>query len=705
MSAAPAMPTSLETNPRLDQWIAIGPDQTIRVFSGKVEIGQGIVTAIAQIAADELGLAPEQLSIVAGHTGEAPDEWYTAGSQSIEVGGSAMRVACAHARSLFAAAAARELGVAEAELRLAQGVFSAAGNPAAGLSYWQLAAGVALDIPVLRVSGQDPRTTSLMGRNLQRRDIEAKLAGAAFVHDMELPGMLHGRVLRGPNYGARIIDAGIDRLKRLPGMTDVVRSGNFLCLLAEREYAVVGALEAASKLVRWQPGPARAPHAEVASLLNRLPAVTELVIDTGQAQPGVIAVRASYSKPYIAHASIGPACAAACFEGGHLTIWSHTQGPHFLRAQTALALGMPRERVTVIHRDGAGCYGHNGADDVAFDAALAAKLSGRPVLVQWTREDEMAWSPFGAASVIEIDAALDAEGAICKWHAGIRSHTHIKRPGWGEGINLLAAWDMEPAIPEPPPRDMILPAGGGHRNGIAAYDLAHQRVDYHFIAESPVRVSALRGLGAYANVFAIESCMDELAQASGQDPVAFRLRHLSDVRARAVIEAAAKAAGWQAGDAGGNGRGRGIGFSRYKNRSAYCAVVAEVEVTETVRVLRVVAAVDAGHIVNPDGLANQVEGGVIQAISWTLKEAVAWDQNGILSRTWETYPILGFDAVPAVQVLMLDQPGAPGLGAGECAAGPLGAALANALRHAIGVRVRDLPMTPERIARVIEEAN
>ncbi len=705
MSAVPAMPTSLEANPSLSQWIALNPDQTITVFSGKVEIGQGIVTAIAQIAADELGLAPEQLRITSGHTGLAPDEGYTAGSLSIEVGGAAMRIACAHARTLFAAAAATRLGVTVDALGLARGVFSAVAGQRAGLSYWQLAGEVNRAVAVVRVAQQGPRAQSLVGSSLPRRDLPAKFSGAAFVHDMVLPGMLHGRVVRGPNAGATIVDAAIEKLKALPGVADVVRSGSFLCLLAEREHAVVNALAAAQKLVRWQPGPARLPQAEVAALLNGLPAASETIHDQGTARDGAVAVRASYSKPYIAHASIGPGCAAAQLENGHLTVWTHSQGPHLLRAQTALALGMAKESVTVIHRDGAGCYGHNSADDVAFDAALAARLCGRPVLVQWTREDEMACSPFGAASVVAIDAAVDADGRICRWHAGIRSHTHITRPGWGDGINLLAAWDMEPPFPVPAPKDASLPAGGGHRNGIAAYDLSHQRVDHHFIATSPVRVSALRGLGAYANIFAIESCIDELALASGQDPVAFRLRHLGDARARAVIEAAAKAAGWQAGAPGGRGRGRGIAYARYKNRSAYCAVVVEVDVAEKVRVLRVVAAVDAGQIVNPDGLANQVEGGVVQAISWTLKEAVVWDQNGVLSRSWESYPILGFDEVPEVQVVLLDQPGAPGLGAGECTAGPVGAALANALQHAIGVRVRDLPMTPERIAKVIEEAN
>lgn len=696
------LPTSLDANPRLDQWLKVNGDQTITVLSGKVELGQGIVTAIAQIAADELGIAPEQLHIVAGNTDIAPDEWYTAGSQSIEVGGAAMRIACAQMRRLFAAAASRWLEVDEAELALERGVFSCKGKPTQCISYWQLAEAVRLDVPVARVAEGGPRAASLMGQNLARRDIVAKLSGAAFVHDIELPGMLHARVVRGPNYGARVGNWDRDAILALPGVADVVGSGSFVCVLAEREAAAVKAAQAAQKFVNWIPGPKRPAPGEIAAVLKGLPAASETVLAKGEARGGTVAVKAAYSKPYIAHASIGTCAAAAVLVKGHLTIWSHTQGPHFLRAQTALALGLAKESVTVIHSDGAGCYGHNGADDVAFEAALAAVRSGRAVLLTWSREEEFAWSPFGSASAIDIDAAVDGDGKVSKWHAGIWSHTHIKRPGWGEGINLQAAWEMDPPVPEPAPRDMPLPAGGGHRNGIALYDFAHQQVDYHFIAQSPVRVSALRGLGAFANIFAIESCMDELAAASAQDAVAFRLRHLADARAKAVIEAVARKAGWQPGAPGGEGKGRGIGFSQYKNRSAYCAVVAEVEVAEKVRVLRVFAAVDAGHIVNPDGLANQIEGGVVQAISWTLKEAVAWDEEGVRTRSWDDYPILGFDEVPEIEVVLLDQPGQPGLGSGECAAGPVAAAIANAVQHAIGVRIRDLPMTPERIAHVIE---
>jgi CO/xanthine dehydrogenase Mo-binding subunit len=436
---------------------------------------------------------------------------------------------------------------------------------------------------------------------------------------------------------------------------------------------------------------------EIGEFLDKLPSTRSVVHAKQGDGTAVTRVEARYTKPYLAHASIGPSCAVARVEAGRLTIWSHTQGSHHLRAQIAAALGMPLAEVDVIHRDGPGCYGHNGADDVALDAALLARACGRPVRVQWTRADEFTWSPCGSAMIVRMRAGMDAGGRVVDWQHEIWSHTHIKRPGWAEGINLLAAWHMDPPHPVPPPKDTPLPTGGATRNSIPLYDFPRQEVAYNFIAEMPLRVSALRTLGAYMNIFVIESFMDELAAAAHADPVEFRLRHLSDPRARAVIEAAMKAAGSRKQDEAGT-FGRGIGFGRYKNASAYCAVIADIEVAEKIRVRRVFAAVDAGEVVNPDGLRNQIEGGIVQAMSWTLKEALRWDRERLLSRTWEDYPILKFDEVPAIEVVLLDHPGLPGLGVGECAAGPTAAALANALANALGVRVRDLPLTPERIA-------
>jgi CO/xanthine dehydrogenase Mo-binding subunit len=693
------LPLSLKNNPRLDRWVRFEPGGKVTVFSGKVELGQGIVTAIAQIAARALGVDPRRLSIVAGDTRVSPDEWYTAGSQSIEVGGAAMRLACSEVRQLFLEAAAAQLEVSARDLRLADGTFEVPGTDLRR-SYWDLASTV--DLARDATGASLPRDRMVFTeKEERRRDIPAKVTGAAYVHDMELPGMLHARVLRGPSYGARLAFLDEEAIQRAPGNVVLVRNGNFAAVAAAREEDVVKALEIAAHSARWKDGAPLPEPQEIETLLTGLGHASSTVHAKGS--PGSAARRfeATYSKPYLAHASIGPSCALAAAENGKLTIWSHTQGPHFLRAQIARALGLPDSGVEVVHRDGAGCYGHNGADDVALDAALVARATGRPVLLQWTREQELAWSPFGSAMAVKIAAGTDASGKIVEWRHELWSHTHIKRPGWGEGVNLLAAWEMDPPLPVPPAKDMPLPAGGGDRNAIPLYDFPHQEVVYHFIPSMPLRVSALRTLGAYANVFAIESMMDEIARAIGADPVEFRLRHLADPRARAVLRAAWDAAkGWKKTE----GRGRGIGFARYKNASAYCAVVAEVEATEKVRLLRAVAAVDAGEIVNADGLANQMEGGVVQAASWTLKEAVGWDTSGVRTRSWDDYPILSFEEAPEVEVVALDRPGEPSLGTGECAAGPTAAAIANALHDALGLRARRLPLTPERIAAEIERA-
>ena len=698
------LPLSLKVNPRLDRWVRIDPGGRVTVFSGKVELGQGIVTAIAQIAAEELEVSPERVAVVAGDTALSPDEWYTAGSQSLEVGGAAMRLACAEVRQLFLEAAARRLEVGLADLRIRDGAIEVPGTDLRS-SYWDLAPQVSLAREATgAVPPKPPAQHAVVGRSLRRLDIPRKISGAAYVHDMELPGMVHARVLRPPSYGARLVCLDQAAVGRLPGNCALVRSGDFVAVVAEREEHALKALEAAARGARWsEPAPLPEPQ-EIEPLLRGLPHESSVVFARGAAGAAVRRFAASYSRPYLAHASIGPSCAAARYEDGRLTVWTHTQGPHFLRSQIAQALALEPSGVHVIHRDGAGCYGHNGADDAAFEAALTAKLCGRPVLLQWTREQELAWSPFGSAMLVELSAAVDEAGRIVDWRHALWSHTHIKRPGWGEGINLLSAWTMEPPAPVPPAKDMPLPAGGGDRNAVALYDFPHQEVVYHFIAEMPLRVSALRALGAYANVFAIESMMDEIARALHADPVEFRLRHLADARARAVIEAAARAAGWKPGERSDGARGRGIGFGRYKNLSAYCAVVAEIEVTEKLRVRRAVAAVDAGQVINPDGLVNQIEGGIVQAASWTLKEAVSWDPGGVRSRSWEDYPILRFDETPQIEVVVIDRPHEPALGAGECAAGPTAAAIANALDHALGVRARHLPLTPERIARAMDAA-
>ncbi len=383
-------------------------------------------------------------------------------------------------------------------------------------------------------------------------------------------------------------------------------------------------------------------------------------------------------------------------------MWTHTQCIFNLRADLAMVFGLDAAQVVGEHHEGAGCYGHNGADDVALDAALLARAArGRPVRVLWSREDELAWSPFGPAMAIEIAAGLDERGEVLEWRSEIWSHGHGSRPGRSKTPALLAAYYLAKPFPPVIAVNQALAGGGGaERNAAPPYDFPALRIASHLVRDMPLRTSALRALGAFANVFAIESFVDDLARERGEDPLAWRLRHVSDPRARAVIESAARRGGWGT-PTGEEGVGRGIAWARYKGDGAYCAVVAEVRLTHEVRVRRLAIAVDVGLAVNPDGVANQIEGGAIQAASWTLKEAVRFDRTRVTSTSWESYPILRFSEVPRVDVEVLQHADEPSMGAGEAAQGPAAAAIGNAVRDAIGARVRELPITAERIAAAL----
>jgi CO/xanthine dehydrogenase Mo-binding subunit len=490
-------------------------------------------------------------------------------------------------------------------------------------------------------------------------------------------------------------------VRALPGVIAVVRDGNFLGVVAEREEQAIRAQAALAKACVWD-APEKLPgEKQIYDYLLGRPVETAVVsdkIDAAAKSRAKITVEATYRKPYIAHASIGPSCAVARYDGNRYEIWSHSQGIFPLRGDMVKCLRVPAERIVVHHADGAGCYGHNGADDVALDAALLARAaSPRPVKVQWMREEEFGWEPFGPAMVMKLAASVDEAGNVVDWNHDVWSNPHSNRSGRGAGSTLIAAPHLADPVPVSPPVDMPLPAGASHRNAIPLYDFPSQRVARHLITDTPLRISALRALGGFANVFAIESMMDELAARCGADPVAFRLRHLKDARARAVIERAAQMAGWKAGEKGDGVRGRGIGFCKYKNLGSYCAVIAEVELEQTLRVVRAWAAVDVGRVVNPDGVINQIEGGIVQAASWTLKEAVRFDTHFVTSRQWDSYPILTFGEAPQVHVELVDRPEQPSKGAGEGAQGPTGGAIVNALFNAAGVRVRELPLTRERI--------
>ncbi|MET0923559.1 MAG: molybdopterin cofactor-binding domain-containing protein, partial [Xanthobacteraceae bacterium] len=480
------------------------------------------------------------------------------------------------------------------------------------------------------------------------------------------------------------------------------RDGSFLGVIAEREEQAIKARDALTKSAKWTPGPELPDPAHIFEVIKSLPSKDATIgVKQGPALASARVFEAVYTKPYMAHGSIGPSCALAELKDGKMTVWTHSQGVFPLRGELVKALKMPANAIRCVHAEGAGCYGHNGADDVAVDAALLARaVPGRPVRLQWMRDDEFKWEPYGPAMVMRAKAALGSDGKIADWEYELWSNSHSTRPASTNGTNVLAAWYLAEPQAMGPPTSPPQPAGGGDRNSIPLYEFPNQRVIHHFVQDMPIRVSALRTLGAYANVFALESFMDELAAAAGADPVAFRLAHMKDPRARAVIEAVAKKAAWKEGEKGDGTRGRGIGFSKYKNLACYVAVIADVEIdraTGVVRVPRAFAAVDSGLIINPDGLSAQIEGGIVQSVSWTLKEEVRFDKNGILAIDFATYPILTMPEAPKVAIELINRPTERPLGSGEGSQGPAVAAVANAFAHATGKRIRDLPFHPARV--------
>jgi len=702
----PRLPGSLQGNRMLSAWLRINADGTATVSTGKVELGQGILTALWQIAAEELDLPLTRVKIVSGDTAATPNEGMTAGSQSVENSGTALRMASAEVRAILIDLAAKRLAADAASLKVADGVISAPDGRK--VSYGELAADADLKREATgKIAPKPPAGHRIVGQSIPRLDIPAKVAGgAAFVQDMRLPNMAHGRVVRPPRPGSTLESVDEAAVKALPGVVAVVRDGSFLGVIAEREEQAIKARDALIKSAKWKLGPELPDAAKLYEHLKALPS-RDLTVGVKQA-PVMASARvleATYTKPYMAHAAIGPSCALAQLADGRLTVWTHSQGVFPLRAELVKALKLPAAQIRCVHVEGAGCYGHNGADDVALDAALLARgVPGRPVRLQWMRDDEFAWEPYGPAMVMQAKAALDSDGKIADWQYELWSSSHSTRPMSTSGTNVLAAWYLgEPqkmgAFTSPPQ-----PAGGGDRNSVPTYDFPNQKVVHHFLQEMPLRGSALRTLGAYANVFASESFMDELAAAANADPIAFRLAHMKDRRARAVIEKVAAMANWKPNERGNGSRGRGIAFSKYKTLACYVACIAEVEVDRNsgkVNVPQIWLAADSGLIINPDGLVNQMEGGAIQSASWTLHEEVKFDRNGITSRDWKSYPILTMPEAPKVYVELISRPSERPLGAGEGSQGPAVGAIANAFANATGKRLRELPFTPDRVKKIL----
>ena len=713
------LPGSLHTNRRLSRWIALSGAGRMKVFTGKAELGQGILTALRLIAAEELDLPPQAITLITASTAHGPDEGMTSGSLSVQDSGGALRHACAEVRGLALQKAADRSGHATDQLWMKDGQVIGPDGRVLG-DYWSLLTAADLDHEYTGAyPPKRPENRTLLGHTrLPRADLADKVLGRPhFVHDLRLPGMWHGRVLRAPLLDAPLAGSAADALQDLHAHMPQVQAwadGRFVAVVAERERDAEAAAKRLRSRLPWGQGSALPDLHALPDFLRQAPC--EQTVSARRGEPELPSegqvFQAEFFKPYLAHASIGPSCAIARWDGAALEVWTHSQGIHNLRDDLVLALSqeampVPKEAITLHHVEGAGCYGHNGADDVALDAVLMAlRCTGRPVRVLWSREDELTHSPLGAAQLVRLEARVDATGQITHWRHALWSNGHSSRPGRARTPTLLAASERAQATSLPLPINPPLAAGGGaDRNAVPGYTVPHLEVLNHRLTVMPLRTSAMRALGGYANVFAIESFMDEMAHALGQDPLGFRQRHLDDERAIAVLNAVTERSPcWSQRAQAPEGTGLGLAWARYKNTGAWCAVVARVQVTDGVRVTDLDLAVDVGTVVDLDGVINQIEGGAVQSTSWTLKEQVTFTPEALTSTGWETYPVLRFSEVPQVRVHVLDRPDQPSLGAGEAAQGPVAAAIANAVADALGVRVRRLPLTPDNLLQAVHAA-
>ncbi len=724
--AAPRSPTqplpqSLQRHPDLDDWIHFREDGIVDFFTGKVELGQGIVTALSQVVAEELDVRMDQVRIHTADTARSPNEGSTAGSLSLEVSGGALRQAAAEARHHLLLLAAEEWNVPWEDLSVQEGMIRH-GTAGPQASYWELLQGQRLGIQASGViAPKPPSQYTLVGQPVPRLDLHAKVQGQArFLQDMDMAGMLHARIVRGPYAHAQRTGYDPSVLDALPEPVDIVEDGQFLAVVSARADNVHTALTLLAASCTWETPETLPGTAQLYAAMEQAPSQDYQVVDGWPVAPPVPdqaewsyphQVQARFARPYQMHASLGPSGAIALRAADQLTVWSHSQDIFSLRAALAQILKWHPARLRVIHVEGPGCYGHNGADDAALDACLLAiRYPDHPVRVLWTREDEYIYEPYGTAMLMDVAAALDEQGNLAAWRQEIRGYTHLGRPqATDDGTaTLLAAWQLAAAWPRHQPQASTGRHVGLHRNGAPPYRMPERVTVVHFLPEQLLRVSAMRSLGAFPNVFAIESIMDELATRAGEDPCAFRLRHLDDARGRAVLQLLAdQMTAARAHAAATRGWGWGIAYARYKDQQTYAAVGVTLSVdtaTGAVHLQEAFIAADAGQIVNPDGLSAQLEGGLLQAASWTLHEEVTFNRQGVTSVDWDTYPIMRLPEAPQIHVCLIRREGYPVMGAGEAAMCPVPAAIANAIHAATGVRLREMPFRPERVRQALAEA-
>ena len=704
------LPETLQVCPSLDSWISFNKDGVVTVFSGKVEIGQRVTSALSTIVSSELGVDVLRVAVTCADTELTPDEGYTAASCSMELSGSAIRYVAAAAKRKLLSMAAAKFSCDVQELTVNDGTISNHSGTSA-VTYWDLVGDTGFECDVsdsiVKTKGSIERDSS--DKLSYQRSLGIATGEFEYIQDHDRPNMLHGRVIRPPNYHARLESVDVAAVKSMAGVNRVVQNGSFLAVIAETEYQAVKASSRLENSIKWKQE-VDISVVDISEQLLEGPKRSVMVtedLNTDGNRPDVSSdprsrkLRARYQRPYLMHGSIGPSCAIALFERNQLQVWTHSQGVYPLRNALSFVLKIDTQNIRVIHLPGAGCYGHNGADDAALDAALLAReCNGVPVRLSWSRKDEHCWEPYGSAMLVDLEAGVDKNNDIVFWNYDVYSDAHVKRPGPNsDGSHLLASWHLEAPHSQPettvPWNDIYLGIGF---NAVPIYNIPNRNINLHRVEPLPLRVSALRSLGAYTNVFAIESFVDELAEAASEDPLEFRLRHLTDDRAKELLQRVCREADWYERRQEEN-IGMGVGFARYDNHRSYAVVCASVEIDEqgAVHCREAVLGGDAGEIIDPAGFRCQLEGGFIQSLSWSLNEEVLYDSKGITSQDWDTYKILSYSQVPKIKTILLDRPGMPFLGCGETMQGPTVAALANAVFNAIGVRLRQTPFTPERL--------
>lgn len=706
----------------LDSWLVITPDGFVTFYTSKVELGTGTITALAQIVAEELDVPFDKIKMDSGDTSRTIEQGSTVGSRTIERAGPQIRQAAAAARRELLKLAAARLNAPIEKLAVADGVVSVAGDASKRVSYGQLiggkkfntkitATGTGWDMKVApEIKPKNPKDYKIVGRSVRRVELPAKVTGEHdYIHDVRVPGMLHGRVVRPPVINTEPLSIDRESIRHIPGVFMIVREGKFVGVVAKTEWAAIQAARALK--VTWAEPTSKVPGTPEAVfdyLKNTKPARTLKPIDKGDPASALNQAKkiyqGTYRWPFQMHGMIGPSCAIADVKGDKATIWSGPQGPFRTRGTVARLLGIPEQNVRIIYHEASGSYGRMSTDDGAEDAALLSRAAGAPVRVQWSRQDEHGWEPKGPAQLDEVKAAVDADGKLMAW-----DFVDYGQPWTASGATpLLASLQVG-----------IQPTNPGGPNGTQSsgeiYSVPNQRivahlVNWHFPEPIPLRTSNLRAPGDVARCFASESLIDEIAADLKIDPVDFRLRILSgNKRGTDCLLAAAEKAGWQKrpspapSTAGTIARGRGVALTQRAN--TYVATVAEVEVnrsTGQVAVKRIVCSHDCGLMINPDGVKNQVEGNVIQGVSRALLEEVAFNARGVTSLDWATYPILRFPDVPDLDVVLINRPEMRPLGAGEGATIPPAAAIANAIFDAVGARLREGPFTPRRVLAAMQ---